>query len=105
MQEEVDTYEESETRASGEIIKTYASGTTLMTAISLTPENLKYYPPGAYDIKDLKFYEVGSQSLKIKSVIKYNGLYYRIKEANDRSKDGNFTWYMTKQISADEMND
>ena len=51
-----------------------------------------------FSLQDIKVYEIGPQSIPIKSILTFNSNKYEFVDVADRDKDGNFTWYWARRV-------
>lgn len=100
---ELTVYSLTETRTAGEVAESFTESTLFLAPFTLTPETLKYYPVGSYTYNDFRFYQIGAATLPERSIIAYNGNYYRVNEIKDRAYEGNYSHYMAKVMGADEV--
>jgi hypothetical protein len=85
--------------ASGRLTITYVTGVAKRLAVfPMTFKDLQFVGEGNYTMQDKKFYECGSPSISLKSILYHNDESYKVDSLQDRSFEGSFSIYIGKKI-------
>jgi hypothetical protein len=102
----VDVFSSESFNPSGILTQTYVTGVAKKLALfPMTFKDLQMAGVGNYTMQDKKFYEIGSASITLKSIIYYDSEKYFIDGASDRNFEGRFTMYMGKKIDDSGIQD
>jgi hypothetical protein len=102
----VNLFEGETYNGSGILTTTYSSGTAKRLAIfPITFKDVQNASEGGYTMQDKKFYEIGSPSIPLKSIINFESEQYLTDQISDRNFEGNFSMYIGKKIDDSGIQD
>jgi hypothetical protein len=84
---------------SGILTTSYGSGVAKRLAVfPVTFKDIQNSGEGGYTMQDRKFYEIGSASIPLKSIINFESQKYLTDQVSDRNFEGTFSTYIGKKI-------
>lgn len=102
----VNLFEDETYNDSGILTTAYSSGTTKKLAVFLMNfKDIQNAGEGGYTSQDKKFYEIGSPSIPLKSIINFGSEKYLTDQISDRDFEGNFSMYIGKKIDDSGIQD